>query len=66
MATPMKFLPFSSLVDTTFWHILTKKKLDDLKLNDESFQSQASFRIDQADGLPPLVSFDYDSFIEDG
>ena len=62
MSSPVKYFTFSSLVDTTFWHILTKKKLDELKLNDAPFEAQGSYRIDQAEGLPPLLNFDYDSF----
>lgn len=45
MSTPvLKYMPFSSLVDTTFWHILCKKKLDELQLSDEPFAASASFR----------------------
>jgi hypothetical protein len=42
--------------------MLTKKKLDELKLDDAPFEAQGSYRIDQAEGLPPLINFDYDSF----
>jgi hypothetical protein len=66
MTTPINYFSFSSLVDTTFWHILTKKKLDELKLNDSPFEAVANYRIDGAEGLPPLVNFDYDSFIQEG
>lgn len=40
----LKYMPFSSLVDTTFWHILCKKKLDQLKLDEQPFPATAVFR----------------------
>jgi len=61
-SSQIKYLSLSSLVDTTFWHILTKKKLDELKLDDKPFEATASYRINEAEGLPFLINFDYDSF----
>lgn len=61
----VKYVPFSSLVDTTFWHALSKKKLDELKLDDAPFEGRAFYRNDQADGLPALVTFDYQSLRTD-
>lgn len=40
----LKYVPFSSLVDTTFWHSLSKKKLDELKLDDAPFEGRAFYR----------------------
>lgn len=40
----VQFFPFSSVVDTGFWHILSSQKLDKLKLNNEAIPIYASYR----------------------
>ena len=32
----LKYFPFSSVIDTGFWHVLANKKLEILKLDDSA------------------------------
>lgn len=57
----LKYVPFTSLVDTTFWHSLCKKKLEELKLDDSPLEGRAFYRNDQADDLPAFITLDYQS-----
>lgn len=57
----LKYVPFTSLVDTTFWHSLCKKKLEDLKLDDSPLEARAFYRNDQAEDLPAFITLDYQS-----
>lgn len=78
-SSTVKFVPFSSLVDTSFWHQLADKKLNEIKLDRKAIPATASYRngknclmcslfslnfIDLAAGLPPLATFDFSSFRE--
>lgn len=41
MSNVLQFIPFSSSIDPTFWHALTKLKIDVLKLRDQPVPIQA-------------------------
>ncbi|KAG0150179.1 hypothetical protein CROQUDRAFT_652589 [Cronartium quercuum f. sp. fusiforme G11] len=43
MSTVLQFTPFSSSIDPTFWHALTKLKIDILKLGDEPVPIRATY-----------------------
>ncbi|RWS28886.1 ubiquitin-like modifier-activating enzyme ATG7 [Leptotrombidium deliense] len=40
----LQFYPFSSLIDTSFWHVLTERKLELYKLDTKAIKVYASFR----------------------
>ncbi|KAI1287021.1 Ubiquitin-like modifier-activating enzyme ATG7 [Halotydeus destructor] len=58
----LKFFPFSSVIDPSFWHILSEKKLNDLKLSEGPLSIKATYRIENKAGTVPLLTVDYDSF----
>ncbi|CAH7671090.1 hypothetical protein BY996DRAFT_4576611 [Phakopsora pachyrhizi] len=41
MSTVLQFVPFNSSIDPTFWHTLTKLKIDTLKLSEEPIPIRA-------------------------
>ncbi|KAH7105987.1 E1-like protein-activating [Auriculariales sp. MPI-PUGE-AT-0066] len=42
---PMQFAPFTSLVQPEFWHELTRRKVDELRLSQDALQISASYTI---------------------
>lgn len=44
MSSSIKFVPFSSLVDTSFWHQLAEKKLNEVKLDRRPIPATATYR----------------------
>lgn len=40
----LQFLPFSSTLDSAFWHILSKKKLEEYGLKEEPISIHGSYR----------------------
>ena len=56
------FVPFDSVVDTAFWHVLSKKKLEDYRLQEGPFSISGEF----TNGTPlltaPRISVDHASF----
>ena len=62
MATPLQFVPFSSAVETGFWHRLSQLKLDVLHLNEEPVEISGSYCNSTAQGIPALFNIDYMSF----
>lgn len=40
----LQFFPFSSMIDSSFWHELSRLKLDKLGLNDAPVDISVSFR----------------------
>ncbi|XP_074603824.1 autophagy-related 7 isoform X2 [Brevipalpus obovatus] len=59
----LKYYPFESLVETSFWHTLSENKLNIYKLSDTEIPLQAFYRNDNSIGLPPIVSIEYESFM---
>lgn len=53
MASPLKFIPFETFVDSAFWHALAKKKLNDYRLSEGPFLINASYsNCSTSAGLP--------------
>lgn len=40
----LQYVPYSSMIDASFWHELTKLKLEKLRLNDEPINVSATFQ----------------------
>ncbi|OON19174.1 e1-like protein-activating enzyme Gsa7p/Apg7p, partial [Opisthorchis viverrini] len=62
MVEPLMYLPFETFVDTGFWHLLAKKKLDEYRLSEGPFGISAEFSNTLAAGLTPRVSVDISAF----
>lgn len=63
-ATDICFVPFNSVVDTSFWHMLSKKKLEDFRLEEGPFSMFGQFTNGTPLGVSPRISFDYASMNE--
>ncbi len=62
----IKYSPFKSIIEASFFHSLSSKKLDDAKLSTESIPIFASYSISQSVSIntqTPL-SLNGDSFLE--
>jgi hypothetical protein len=58
----LKFMPYSSCINPSFWFELSRTKLEVLKL-DDSFKSLCGYFSNCTScDLPPIVNFDYSSF----
>ncbi|VDK34846.1 unnamed protein product [Taenia asiatica] len=55
------FVPFDSVVDTAFWHILSKKKLEDYRLLEGPFPMSGEFTNGTPLGTVPRLSIDHAS-----
>lgn len=42
---PLRYLPFTSQIDLNFWHKLSTKKLNELKLSEEPVKFRAEYDI---------------------
>ncbi|XP_043220983.1 ubiquitin-like modifier-activating enzyme ATG7 [Amphibalanus amphitrite] len=62
MEEPLQFLPFSSAVETGFWHKLSQLKLDVLHLNEEPININGNYYNNAVQGLPALFNVDFTSF----
>ena len=51
----LKFVPFSSVVDATFWHMISDKKLNELKLDERPLPIHGVYR----NGKRPLFLSSY-------
>ena len=58
----LQFLPFSSVVETTFWHQLTQLKIDVYALNEDSVDITGCYNNRALPRLPACFSIDYSSF----
>ena len=58
----LQFLPFSSAVETGFWHKLSQMKLDVLHLNEEPVEVWGNYCNNTSQGLPALFNVDFMSF----
>ena len=59
---PIKFVPFNSCLNPSFWFELNRVKLDDYKLNDDFKDLIGLFNNSSVNDLPPIMNFDYSSF----
>jgi ubiquitin-like modifier-activating enzyme ATG7 len=59
---PLQFAPFISVVDTGFWHELTRRKLEVYQLDDSPQPLQGSYTNGDSVGLPPRLSLEFDAF----
>ncbi|XP_065059146.1 ubiquitin-like modifier-activating enzyme ATG7 isoform X2 [Rhopilema esculentum] len=58
----LQFVPFASAIEVGFWHKLTRKKLEEFKLDDSARNIIGSYSNNGFNGLPSHLSVDYDSF----
>eukprot|EP00794_Sanderia_malayensis_P006895 gene6895-7673_t len=58
----LQFVPFSSAIEVGFWHTLTRKKLEEFKLDDSSRNISGNYVNNTMPGLPAHLSVDYSSF----
>lgn len=62
MSSPLQYVPFSIALDGTFWSELSKRKLEQYRLEEGPVLVSASFSCGNAAGLPPLANMDHGSF----
>ncbi|KAL5110596.1 Ubiquitin-like modifier-activating enzyme ATG7 [Taenia crassiceps] len=55
------FVPFDSVVDTAFWHVLSKKKLEDYRLLEGPFPMSGEFTNGTPLGTVPRLNIDHAS-----
>ncbi|VDM16176.1 unnamed protein product [Hydatigera taeniaeformis] len=55
------FVPFDSVVDTAFWHVLSKKKLEDYRLLEGPFPMSGELTNGTPLGTAPRISIDHAS-----
>nr|AWV66688.1 autophagy-related protein 7 [Brachionus koreanus] len=58
----IKFVPFNSCINPSFWFELNKVKLDDYMLNDDFKDLKGFCSTCSSNNLPPILNFDYSSF----
>ncbi|CAG2105373.1 unnamed protein product, partial [Medioppia subpectinata] len=58
----VKYFPFSSVIDTGFWHLLAHKKLNAIRLDDSAIDIVGHYRTDLSLNLRPLLNVNYESF----
>ena len=58
----LKFAPFSSSADPSFWHALAKQKLNEFKLSDKPVPVVGFYPLGDRPELPPRGSVGADSF----
>ncbi len=52
------FVPYDSVVDTAFWHALSKKKLEEFRLEEGPFPVSAEFTNGTPAGITPRINVD--------
>lgn len=58
----LKFVPFSSCIDPSFWHRITQLKLDVDRLNENNHQIWGYYSNKKPEGLNGVLSVDCSSF----
>lgn len=58
----LQFLPFSSVVESTFWHKLSQLKIDVYALKDEDVEVTGYYSNHTAPRLPACFNVDFSSF----
>jgi hypothetical protein len=62
MSAQLQFEPFASIVDTTFWHTLSRKKLEEIKLDSAPLPVRGSYALGSKQGtLAAPARFHMDS-----
>jgi ubiquitin-like modifier-activating enzyme ATG7 len=56
-----KFQPIHSLIEPSFWHALSKKKLNDMMLDEQSFRATAFFQAGRSTGVLSFAFLNEDS-----
>lgn len=59
----LQFVSYSSMIDASFWHELSKLKLEKLGLNDAPIDISATFQPGLNSNLPSIASINYESFL---
>ncbi|KAN0032972.1 hypothetical protein ACTA71_011179 [Dictyostelium dimigraforme] len=62
MANTLQFKEFSSFVNISFWHELSNKKLDELKLSEEPIQLNAHYTYSPSQQLDPFLCLEFNAF----
>ena len=60
----LQFVPFSSSLDSSFWHTFSQKKLDTIQLNEGKISISATYTNSDPSGFNPRISLDYSVFEE--
>ncbi|XP_038067889.1 ubiquitin-like modifier-activating enzyme ATG7 [Patiria miniata] len=63
-AKQLQFAPMNSALDVGFWHRLSRKKLEEYKLDDSPKPINGYYYNGDPDGLPSRTSLDFNSFDE--
>lgn len=66
MAAPLKYLPFETFVDSAFWHVLAKKKLNNYRLSEGPFPLSASYSSCSAIAGHPRIYVGASAFMDLG
>ena len=61
----MQFIPFDIVIDTAFWHLLAKRKLQEFKLSEGPFTIPGHYENCYAAGLPSRLTIDFAAFDPD-
>ncbi|VDP31956.1 unnamed protein product [Schistosoma margrebowiei] len=60
----LQYVPFETVVDTSFWHGLADRKLNEYRLSEGPFEISAQFTNSHAPGVSPRLSIDVTSFCD--
>ncbi|XP_078728562.1 ubiquitin-like modifier-activating enzyme ATG7 [Lampetra fluviatilis] len=59
---PLQFCPFSSALDSGFWHTLSQKKVNEYKLDEAAKELKGFFYNGDPPGLPARMMLEFNSF----
>ncbi|KAM9972593.1 hypothetical protein ACTFIR_011960 [Dictyostelium discoideum] len=63
MTNTLQFKEFSSFVNISFWHELSNKKLDELKLSEESIPLNGHYTFSPSQQLDPFLCLEFNAFL---
>uniref|UniRef100_A0A5K4F609 Ubiquitin-like modifier-activating enzyme ATG7 n=1 Tax=Schistosoma mansoni TaxID=6183 RepID=A0A5K4F609_SCHMA len=58
----LQYIPFETVIDTSFWHGLADRKLNEYRLSEGPFEISAQFTNSHAPGVSPRLTIDVTSF----
>lgn len=58
----LQFVPFSSVVETGFWHKFSQLKLDEFRLKDDAVSISGHYSNTTSQNLPPFFNVDFEAF----
>ncbi|KAK5574485.1 hypothetical protein RB653_009738 [Dictyostelium firmibasis] len=64
MSNTLQFKEFSSFVNISFWHELSNKKLDELKLSEEPIPLNAHYTFSPSQQLDPFLCLEFNAFLK--